>query len=197
MVRPSLIFARDWTSCILGWRDLSVGSCRIIHVSTDLIFNLFLLSGYWFQLNEHCLQWPSRSCSIYKDKTPPPPPPLNKQIINPQIISNYFNKTIFWTADAKRFSYEVHLFFRSSSFADQSAMQRSKRKRTPGKSDGPKLTGSLLAKNWLWILRLSLKKEEIYQWSMIESSGKNQVSLFIPSTHWVWFDLFYNHYHLR
>lgn len=168
---------------------MSVGSFCIIHVSTDLIFKFIYIKRQLVPTQRALFRVVKQELFHLQRQDSAS---LNQQIINPQIISNYFNKAIFWTADAKRFSYEVPLFFRSSSFADQNAMQRSKRKRTPGKSDGPKLTGSLLAKNWLWILRLSLKKEEIYQWSMTESSGKNQVSLFISSTYWVWFDLFYN-----
>ena len=58
-----------------------------------------------------------------------------------------------------------------ASFLDQNAIRTSRRRRTHARPSGPKPSGSLQERSWQLIQALSLRREEMFQLNMTESSG--------------------------
>ena len=81
-------------------------------------------------------------------------------------------------------SKNIFLMCRFSSFVVQNVTRTSKRRRTPGRLNGPKHLGRQLAKNWLLILPLNLKSEEMNLSNTTENCGNKPVSpLILASYH--------------
>jgi len=97
----------------------------------------------------------------------------------------------------RTYSFVTLLCFRYLNFVARNVTEHSKRRRTLGVYDGPKHTARLLAKNWLWIHHLRLKRDVTYPWNMTESFGKCQVSklciiyIIMKQLHYI-----YNYIHL-